>query len=537
MSRGSFIRFLDSLTLVLLAVLAAVLVTGGWTVPLGQWRLPITRPENVLLAMLPVLALRWWLRPPALPAIPPARMLAIGVAAYVLVFSFITVTRHYAFRTHAVDLGQYVQIIWNLAHGDGAYTSLPEMHAWGDHLSLIFYLLVPLMALFPGPVPVLVAQTASLAFGAVAVFVIARRRLGSERLAAAFAAVYLLNPSLHGVNLRDFHPAALAIPLLLAAVAWFEAGHPGVFLIAILLTLSTREDAAIAVIGLGLWTLAQRRWGWGVGLVGIGFGWLVLATGWVMPFFRGAPYPHLHRFAHLGGSVGEILFNLASHPLASLSYAMSGDRLAYLVALLAPFAFLPLLSPFDLLPALPTLVVNLQSRDPVLFHHRSQYTAFVLPFLVVAAVGGYRRLQLWTAGGAPAGGARPTRVALALAVLLSLALTARTVNDLGVEKWRLGHRQRAAYEVMARIPAGAVVSTQERYVPHLALRPEVFVFPTGLDKSEYVLLDALTYPWRDLPDYTLERDGDAVIIKAGATEHRYAVVADEAQYLLLRPSR
>ncbi|MBI4241537.1 MAG: DUF2079 domain-containing protein [Candidatus Rokubacteria bacterium] len=537
MSRVSFVRFLDSLTVVLLALLVGVLLTGGWSIPLGQWQVPITRPENVLLAILPVLALRWRLRFPALPAIGARPLVALGVLAYALVFSFITVTRHYAFRTHALDLGQYVQIIWNITQGYGAYTSMPEMHAWGDHLSPIFYLFVPLFLLVPGSVPVLVIQTASLAAGAVAVFAIARRPLGDDRLAAGFAGLYLLNPSLHGVNLRDFHPAVLAIPLLLAAVAWFDANRPIPFLLALLLTLSTREDAALPVIGFGLWALGQRRWAWGAGLSVMGLGWLLLATGWVMPFFRGAPYPHLQRFAHLGGSVGEIVLNLASHPLATLAHMATGDRLLYLAALLAPLAFLPLLSPRDLLPALPALLVNLQSRDPVLFHHRSQYTAFVLPFLVLAAVSGYRCLMRWSAGrarGSPL--LLMPRAALALAVLLSLALGARTVNDLGVDKWRLSGRQRAAYAVMALIPAGATVSAQERYVPHLALRPTVFIFPTGLDRSEYVLLDGLTYPWRDLPDYALDRQGEMVVIRAGASEHRFAVVAEQVGYLLLRPA-
>lgn len=536
MSRAGFVRVLDSLTFVLLALLAGVLLTGGWTVSLGPWQLAITRPENVLLATLPMLALRWWLCPPSRLALPPRVALAIGVIAYALVFSFITVSRHYAFRTHALDLGYYAQVLSNITQGRGAYVSLPEMHAWGDHFSPILYLLAPLFVIFPGSVSLVICQSVVFALGAFAVFAVAKRRLGDEYPAVAFAGLYLLNPSLHGVNLRDFHSAALGIPLLLWAVACFEAKRSIWLLAAVFLTLGTREDAALAVIGLGLWiALGRQGRRWGIGLTVLGFGWLFLTTGWLMPYFRGSPYPHLQRFAHLGGSVSEILLNLATHPFQALSFLVSGDRLAYLVALVAPLGLLPLLSPLDLLPALPSLVVNLQSRDPVLFHHRAQYTIFVLPFLVLAAISGYRRLTRWTSSAAGERGARfsPSR-ALALAVLVSLALTSRTLNDLGVSKWRLNDRQRIAYSVMARIPPDAGVSTWERFVPHLALRPKVFVFPLGLEASDYVLLDFAAYPQQGSPDIMLDRQGDTVVLRSEGIEYRYAVVADEAQYLLLR---
>ncbi|MGH7385913.1 MAG: DUF2079 domain-containing protein, partial [Candidatus Rokuibacteriota bacterium] len=154
----------------------------------------------------------------------PRRAVLIGVAAYAIVFSFVTVTRHFTFATHALDLGYYVQLVWNLARGAGPYVSLPEMHAWGDHLSPIMYVFVPAYWLAPGPVILLVAQSVALALGGIAVFGLARARLGDERPAAAFALLYLVNPSLHGINVRDFHAAALAIPLLLAAFWAVEAG-------------------------------------------------------------------------------------------------------------------------------------------------------------------------------------------------------------------------------------------------------------------------------------------------------------------------
>ena len=40
---------------------------------------------------------------------------------------------------------------------------------------------------------------------------------------------------------------------------------------------------------------------------------------------------------------------------------------------------------------------------------------------------------------------------------------------------------------MREIPGGVAVSTNERLVPHLATRREVYIFPTGVDTSRFIL--------------------------------------------------
>src|SRR5260370_14727481 len=97
------------------------------------------------------------------------------------------------------------------------------MHAWGDHLSPIMYLFVPAFWLMPSATVLLVGQSVLLALGALPVLGIARHRFQDERPAAALALLYLVHPSLHGIDVRHFHAAALALPLLLAAIYFAEA--------------------------------------------------------------------------------------------------------------------------------------------------------------------------------------------------------------------------------------------------------------------------------------------------------------------------
>jgi len=122
-------RPLDAAAAALVCLLAIVIATGGSTVR----GIPLTRPEDFLVALVAVVALRLLAAPVALPAARPSRVVGVGVAVYVLVMGFIVVTRHLTFQTHALDLGYYVQVVWSMARGHGAYVTLPPMHAWGDH--------------------------------------------------------------------------------------------------------------------------------------------------------------------------------------------------------------------------------------------------------------------------------------------------------------------------------------------------------------------------------------------------------------------
>jgi uncharacterized membrane protein len=515
--RAGLARALDAVAVLLVvAVLVALAV-------------PYARPEDLFIALVVVAALRHLLRPFPVPDVRPHAVVAWATAAYALGFAFITVTRHWTLATHALDLGYYVQLVWSMSVGRGPRVSLPEMHAWGDHLSPIMWAFVPAFWVLPGPPTLLAAQAAILALGAPAVYLLARRRLGDERVAALWALLYLVNPSLHGMNVRDFHAAALAVPLLLWAFVAAEAGRAALFVGALVLVLATREDAALAVIGVGVWlALGRGQWLAGAATAAGALAVLWVDLKWVIPAFRGEPYSHLARYEAFGRSLGEILAGILLHPFRTLARIATPDRLVYLLAMLLPLGLLPLLAPAELAGALPALAQNLLSRDPILFHHRTQYQSFVLPFLVLAALTGAARLAT----------RRPrvvVRGALFLAVVASLILSSRMVNQLAVYRWWPDESERAAHRVLARVPDAVAVSAQDPYVPHLSLRPLVFVFPVGIEKADHLLLNTASYPWRNLPGVTMEREAGDFVIRTGAgAAYRYAVAVEDGPHLLLR---
>src|SRR5206468_192315 len=223
----------------------------------------------------------------------------------------------------------------------------PPMHAWGDHFSPVLYLFVPLGWLAPGATALLLAQTVILAAGAVVMAGFAARRLGDTRLGAGFAVLYLLSPTVHGVNVRDIHPTVFAIPLLIAAAWAVDAGRPAWAALAVVLALAGREDCAIAGVGFGVWlALARRRWlaGAGVAVACVALLWLDMNL--LMPHFRGELYPHLvKRYAYLGATLPEVLASMVARPWRWIPVVFTLDKALYLVTMLAPLGFLPLAAP------------------------------------------------------------------------------------------------------------------------------------------------------------------------------------------------
>src|SRR5262249_60270314 len=87
---------------------------------------------------------------------------------------------------------------------------------------------------------------------------------------------------------------------------------------------------------------------------------------WIIPHFRHGPYVHLWRYRHLGHSLPEILLTTVTQPLRTVGGLLTGGRLAYLLAMLAPLAFLPLLGGWDLVGVLPAFPPNILSSDRAL---------------------------------------------------------------------------------------------------------------------------------------------------------------------------
>lgn len=331
-------------------------------------------------------------------------LLVLAVILYILVMSFESILRYATFKATAFDLGNMDQVIWNTLHGRPFQFTNQAIDWYGPPNRLAVHvepILVPislLYALRADPRALLIFQTLVLAAGAPAVFLLTRRYLPSwPLLAAVMAGAYLLSPALIGINIFDFHPDSLATPLLLYALLALTQRRYAWFLIFCFLTCTCKEDMPLAVAFLGLlliWKYKLPRLG--LLLLCGGVLWTFIAFKIVIPhFYAGVRANNFwYRYEVYGGTPTAAILNLLIHPWLIFTEIITLDRLYYLFNLLRSTGFLALLAPEWLLPTLPKLASNFLSTNPPNYSGVYHYNAAIIPFVMLSAIHGTRRLIL-----------------------------------------------------------------------------------------------------------------------------------------------
>lgn len=335
------------------------------------------------------------------------------------------------------------------------------------------------------------------------------------------ALAFLLYYPLWANALFDFHFDHLAVPLLVGFFIAYERRRVGGALLCALLLAWVKEPFALQTAACGLFLLWQaachrsdplaRRWRVAGGiLVLAGMGWFYAATQWLIPHFTGSRGGlDAEAFTWLGGSLGAMAWHLLTHPWLPFTEALSNPlKLLYLAVCFGSLAFVPVLRPQWLIPAIPPLLIAMLARSENYYSYGNHYTAGLIGPLLVAFAHGLptvRRLAApWRIAAGPLVGAALLAAHVALAP-----------SPLGRLFWsdKVWHYSRAAYLPDARtarikaaidqwIPAdgGVSVSTQNTVNwGHMPRREAYFVFPDGVFEPKAVTDGAAAQPGRDHP--------------------------------------
>jgi uncharacterized membrane protein len=424
-----------------------------------------------------------------------------------------------------------VQAVWSTAHGHPLrVTGLhgDQISRLAAHVDPILVAFAPLWWIWPSPDLLLVAQAAAVGLGALPVYWLARKHLGSAPAGLGFACAYLLYPATGWLALNEFHPVALATPLLLFAFWFLDEDRLVPFALCAVAASLCKEEIALVVAGFGVWyAVSHRRWWAGGAIAALGLVWGVVAIGVIIPHFNdGQSSDFYGRYSEVGGSAGGIVKTAFTHPLRILEAAFTGRDLHYLWQLVIPLALTPLLSPLVLVAALPELGVNLLSAVTTQTSIHFHYTAGLIAPLFAAAVLGAARLR--------------RRAVLVAAVVLLAALVGN--YRLGpIPGWRhvpggqtfqataarVTDHDSVAERALRLIPDGAVVSATNSLGAHLSARRRFLSFPflkdaawIAADETQPGYADryaplptALQLVWlRRSPDWRLVFEEDGILV-------------------------
>jgi uncharacterized membrane protein len=424
-----------------------------------------------------------------------ARVVYAGAAAYAALFVFAAVMHYLVFKTPRGDLGNMVQAIWNTMHGHFLGTTTAHGHQQdrlGSHVDPLLVAFVPLIWGLSSPLVLPIVQAVAVASGALPVFWLGRKHLGSSRAGAHFAFAYLLYPATQfsAFTVADsFHPVALAVPLVLYAIWFLDEDRLVAFSAVALLACTTKEEIPLAVGCLGIWYAVRRgRRAFGLSVFAAGLAVTLFDFLWVIPHFSptGADL-FVGRYRAVGGTPGGMAHKLITDPTAFAHAISSGHKAFYLALLLVPFLGLSLLEPLLLLGAVPDLAINLLSSVGGQTSIGFETTAGIVPFVVAAALFGARRFGRHTTG-------LSTGVLVAtmsVAILSPILVLRSDVEALG------SPRVSAKAHAVSLIPDGVRVSASNQLGGHLSEREYITTFPFGVS-ARWIIVDINDPTYHDI---------------------------------------
>lgn len=520
---------------------------------------------------------------PAPEPLPRTRLFwfAFGLVTFAfLLFSsyFISYVTHLqaAYATNAEDLGIMDQAIWSTVHGQILHqticNTISETNCAGSdgitrlaiHVEPILFPISLLYLLWPDPRTLLVLQTIVVAAGAYPAFWLARLRLRNEFAAVVIALLYLLYPVQQQATTDDFHAVTLTASLLLFTFYFLYTRRTGWLFAFASLSMACKEEIPLVITMFGLWSiLFQRYWRVGLTLVLIGLLWFCLAFYVVMPHFSPTGQPLLiSRYTDLGQGPVQAIISIFRNPKVFLKqYVLDKDHLAYLHILFSPAICLPLLAPWVLIIAVPSLLINMTSSSKDMYSGLYQYNAEIVPILIIATVEAlvvifwlaYLIRNHW----------KPTQEqnrqhlrdtyssffpiwqhadfmqGCVLVVVLGLVLFRSTWSDIFYHghlpfsrgfSWPAPSAHTAlAKQFIDQIPQNTSVSAQSELVPHLSHRSAIYLFPYEADQADYIFLDVTSdvYPYYSFHDYLQA-------VKNTLSNSQYGIIAAQDGYLLLK---
>jgi uncharacterized membrane protein len=422
-------------------------------------------------------------------------LLAVACGAFAGGFAALSVLRHRAFATGRFDLGNMTQAVWSTTHGrflEITDLSGAQISRLGAHFDPILAVFAAPWFLWPDPTLLLVAQAVAVALGAPAVFLLARKHLGSERAGLAFALAYLLYPAVEWLVLNEFHPVALATPLLLWGFWFLDEDRLLAFTAVAAVACITKEHVGLMVAALGLWyALARRRRREGLAIAAAGSAVALLAIGVIVPHYApGGGSPFAGRYEAVGGSPTGIAKTTLTDPTQVAEAVTERRDGRYLLELLWPLGGLSLLS-LASLTAVPEVAANVLSSTRTQTSIHFHYTSGAIPGLLVGAVFGAARLARRRRALAPWIASGIVVLGVVANVRLAPVPLWRHVpggESRGAREATFTDHDRALSRAAHLVPRGATVSATNALGGHLSERRSVLSFPQ-LGDARWVAVD------------------------------------------------
>jgi uncharacterized membrane protein len=417
---------------------------------------------------------------------------------YIVVFSYLSILRYESYQTSAYDLGTMIQVIWNTSKGwilqDSINMGYPMTRFWMAHWEFIFILVAIIFKIIPYAYTILILQTVILALGALPIYWIGKAITHDKSTAVTFSLAYLMYPAIQNANLADVHGVTFAAPLFIFTFYYLIKKNLRLFYLFAFLTLLCREDSALLLITMGIYSffvLKEKKHGLIVAAI-CAIWFLIWLQRLKIRSLLGLPEFNIMvgadtHWSHLG--------QLSHDPFYLFKFWAKGYNLLYLLYIFAPVIFLSFFEWKVLFIAAPIFIINMISSYYYTHDVEHYYSATISPFVFISAIYGLQKVYEFfrkkLARRYKERSIRENVLSIASTLVLILAFVFFFVksNALDFRHWKVTEHHRMINEVIKMIPEQASLSAEQRLIPKAAKRHLLYVFNDNVGEVDYILWD------------------------------------------------
>lgn len=405
---------------------------------------------------------------------------------FILFVGGLTSLRYITYNAPGFDFGIFTQMFHSMKT-----TLLPNTTCELDmlsshfavHVSPIYYLILPFYYIFPNPVTLQIAQAVILASGMIPLYLLCKKFKLPNFVTFAIGICFAFYPALSGGCFYDIHENAFLTPLILWLFYFIEKEKLWGILTFSFLIFMVKEDAPIYVAFIAVYMLfGKKQYKRGSVVLVLSLLYFILVLWLLKTYGQGAKFDRFDNYNYDGSGIVAVIKSAIINPAYIISQCMTQEKLIFILKMLIPLAFLPLInkniSKFILVG--PFVLVNLMSN--YLYQHsiEFQYNFGVIGIFFYLAVSNLEsfkpRFQKMFA----------LFCAVSTVFLFSFTMLSKVslINAYSSDRERID----SINKCIELIPKDAAVSASAFIVPHLYDHNILYELPTKHD-TEYVVYD------------------------------------------------
>ncbi len=429
--------------------------------------------------------------------------ITVGLSAVFFLFVCAwSVGRIYSFRTPTYDFGIFSQMFYHMKESGVPMTTVERdglLSHFAVHVSPIYYFMLPLYMLIPTPTTLQVLQAVVITSAVIPLWKIGKNHgfNGVQRI--LISAVLLLYPAFSGGTAYDIHENCFLTPLILWLFYSIDKKNTMITVIATMLTLMVKEDAAVYVAVVALWLIIKTALRFkkidvqnlitGIVLLAISIGWFFLVTGYLKKNGDGVMTYRYSNFMYDGSSsLITVIKAVILNPVKAIYECVDTEKLYFIAITLLPLLGLPLLTRryerYILL--IPYILINLMSdykyQHDIFFQYTFGTNAFLM-YLTVVNLADFK--MSW----------KRTFALLATAVVGAICfgiVVAPKAIEYPTQAIRYYDRHQSVRNALDTIPNQASVTATTYYTTHLSQREILYdvryCSQDHLLETEYVVM-------------------------------------------------